>query len=358
MQTDFKNTIKQAREAKEWLVREVAEAIGVDSSLLSRFETGTRKPSKAQVIALANFLGIDEDELVTKWIAASIMYIIENEELGYEAFLVAEPMAEYLYNAKQKQVKFEDDDIRKILLAIDTQKKQLNKLRKLDSYKIAQALELEYTYESNKIEGNTLTLQETDVVINEGITIAGKSMQEHLEAINHNDAIDFVKSLMQTKFSITETTVLQIHNLVLRGIDGKNAGKYRSGQVMIKGSKHMPAAPFLVAKQMEDLFIWYNENKRKLHPVLLAAEMHERLVTIHPFVDGNGRTSRLLMNLILLQHGFVIANIKGDITNRLKYYAALEKCQVENTKKDFLLFIAQVEQDCLKRYIDIIDPKQ
>ena len=179
-------------------------------------------------------------------------------------------------------------------------------------------------------------------------------MREHLEAINHNEAIDYVKDLVLRKVKIKEREVLMIHNLILRGIMPENAGKYRSVQVMIKGSAHMPPQPFLVMKKMEEYFEWYSTNKNLLHPVVLAAEMHERLVTIHPFIDGNGRTARLIMNLILLSNGFVIANIKGDNATRMDYYAALEKVQTQNDKEAFLTFIAKVEKECLKRYLGIL----
>ena len=105
---------------------------------------------------------------------------------------------------------------------------------------------------------------------------------------------------------------------------------------------------------MEDYFLWMEENKNKLHPVILAAEMHERLVTIHPFIDGNGRTSRLIMNLILLQNGYVIANIKGDYETRIKYYQSLETAQTSGNKEDFILLVAQIEKECMQRYLDII----
>ena len=147
---------------------------------------------------------------------------------------------------------------------------------------------------------------------------------------------------------------MSIHNLILRGINPEDAGRYRRVQVMIKGSSFMPSQPFMVTKEMEDFFIWYETNKNKLHPVVLAAELHERLVTIHPFIDGNGRTSRLVMNLILLQNGYVIANIKGDYDSRMKYYSALETAQTKNNKEDFLLFIAQNEKESLARYLEII----
>ncbi|HSN49324.1 MAG TPA: Fic family protein, partial [Flavobacterium sp.] len=149
--------------------------------------------------------------------------------------------------------------------------------------------------------------------------------------------------------------VLSIHNLILRGIKPEDAGRYRRVQVMIEGSSYMPPQPFLVSKEMEDFFIWYETHKNGLHPVLLDAELHQRLVTIHPFMDGNGRTSRLVMNLILLQNGYVIANIKGDYDNRTKYYNALETAQTKNDKEDFLIFVAKTEKASLERYLEIIE---
>ena len=125
-------------------------------------------------------------------------------------------------------------------------------------------------------------------------------------------------------------------------------------QVYIKGSKHIPPQPYMFQKEMEDYFIWYEKNKTRLHPLVLAAEMHEKLVSIHPFIDGNGRTARLIMNLILLKTGYVIANIKGDAENRLKYYESLEKAKAEGDKKDFISFIIETEKSCLERYIEIL----
>ena len=107
-------------------------------------------------------------------------------------------------------------------------------------------------------------------------------------------------------------------------------------------------------KEMEDFFIWYETHKNALHPIVLAGELHERLVTIHPFIDGNGRTSRLVMNLILLQNGYVIANIKGDYDSRMQYYNALEKSQTKDNKEDFIFFIAQNEKESLERCLQII----
>ncbi|NJN50169.1 MAG: Fic family protein [Polaribacter sp.] len=217
------------------------------------------------------------------------------------------------------------------------------------------ALEIEYTFESNKIEGNTLTLQETALVVEKGLTIGGKTLTEHLEVINHTQAIDYIKELAKSKSTITERDILQIHSLILQGIDKANTGVYRSVPVIISGSKHKPPQPYLLNKLMEDLLLWYNENKTKLHPIELAALMHLKLVTIHPFIDGNGRTSRLLMNLILLQNGYPIAILKGDDQSRLTYYNALEVAQTNNDENLFINLIATTIIENLQRILSIFE---
>jgi Fic family protein len=210
---------------------------------------------------------------------------------------------------------------------------------------------LEYTYESNRIEGNTLTLQETALIVGKGLTIGGKSLREHLEAINHTHALEYVTRLVADKAPFTETILLNIHKLILQSIDNENAGTYRKIQVLISGAKHIPPQPFLVPVQIERFFIWYAENKN-IHPVLLAAELHEKLVTIDPFIDGNGRTSRLLMNLMLLQQGYPIAILKGDAESRLNYYAVLETAQITGNKHPFLLLIANNIKDTIERILN------
>ncbi|WP_264537200.1 Fic family protein [Flavobacterium sp. N1736] len=347
----MKTLLKNAREQKGLKTREVAQLLGIDQALVSKFESGTRKPTKEQVSKLAQLLEIDYETLMIAWLKEKILYEIGDDEFALKALMVAEQ--EIKYNKTISKLKI-SNTLEKILQEIDVLKEKLDNYRQFDSYKVAQALELEYTFESNRIEGNTMTLRETDLVINEGLTISGKSMREHLEAINHQEAIGFIKDLMSKNNSINERDLLSIHNLILRGIIPEDAGRYRKVQVMIKGSTHMPPQPFMVAKEMEDYFIWYEINKNKLHPVILAAEMHERLVTIHPFIDGNGRTSRLIMNLILMQKGYLIANIKGDYENRMQYYQSLETAQTKNNKEDFLMFIAQIEKESLERYIGII----
>ena len=347
----MKTLLKNAREQKGLKTREVAQLLGIDQALISKFESGTRKPTREQVIKLASLLEIDLETIMVAWLKEKILYEIGHDEFALKALLVAEQEIRYLSKPANKKL---STTLQKILDEIDVLKTKLDSFKQFDSFRIAQALELEYTFESNRIEGNTMTLRETDLVINEGLTISGKSMREHLEVINHHEAIAYIKDLMQKNMPINERELLTVHNLILRGIHPEDAGHYRKVQVMIQGSSHKPPQPFLVTKEMEDYFIWYETNKLSLHPIVLAAEMHERLVTIHPFIDGNGRTSRLVMNLILLQHGYIIANIKGDYDSRMHYYRTLETAQTKNNKEDFLLFIAQIEKESLERYLTII----
>lgn len=347
----MKTLLKNAREQKNIKTRELAQLIGIDQALISKFENGTRKPTREQVAKLAQVLEIDFETLMVLWLKERILYEIGDDNLALRAMTMVSEAIENSYISRKSII---STNLKTILDEIDALKAALNKFRELDSFRIAQALELEYTFESNRIEGNTLTLRETDLVINEGLTISGKSMREHLEAINHVEAVAYIKQLIERNFSFNERELLSVHNLILRGIIPEDAGRYRKVQVMIKGSSHMPPQPFLVPKQMEDYFLWMEENKNKLHPVILAAEMHERLVTIHPFIDGNGRTSRLIMNLILLQNGYVIANIKGDYETRMQYYQSLETAQTSGNKEDFILLIAQIEKECMQRYLDII----
>ncbi len=232
---------------------------------------------------------------------------------------------------------------------------RLHEYRKTEHPKITKALEIEYTFESNKIEGNTLTLQETAIVIEKGLTVGGKTLNEHLEAINHSNAIGYIKAVAKVPNSITETDVLEIHSLLLESIDKPNAGTYRKVPVIISGAKHVPPQPHLVAEQMKAMFDWYNTYKDSLHPIKLSAEMHERLVTIHPFIDGNGRTSRLLMNLILLQHGYPIAILKGDVQSRLAYYNALEVAQTTGNKEEFVNLITNNLKAMVGRILSLFE---
>jgi len=179
---------------------------------------------------------------------------------------------------------------------------------------------VELTYSSNAIEGNTLTRRETAVVIEKGLTVGGKSLKEHLEATNHSQALDFIHSLAyKTPSDLTAHDILSIHAMILKTIDDANAGHYRSIPVRISGSAVIMPNARKVPDLMDEFQLWLTSNT-DLHPVAFASEAHYRLVTIHPFVDGNGRTARLLMNLLLIMQGYPPAIIRKR--DRLSYTCA------------------------------------
>lgn len=343
----FNQILKEARQKKQKSLKEVAQDLNIDYSLLSRLENGSRKVSKAQVLQFASYYDIVAKELITQWLSDKIYFDLKDEDFGLEALQIAE--SRLTYHAKT----FHNQSL---IQKADTLKKQLDQHRPLNAAHLQKLMEyykVEYTYDSNRIEGNTLSLKETALVIEKGMTIRGKSVQEHFEAVNHAEAIDLLDDFVKNKSAFNERLLLQIHALVLRGIDKNNGGVYRNVNVRISGSRHTPPQPLLLGKLMEDYFIFYHEQKENLHPVVLAAQMHERLVTIHPFIDGNGRTARLVMNLILMQAGFPITNISSEQENRLKYYDTLEHAQTEADKSPFIEFVFQHAIQALTEFIKL-----
>ncbi len=177
------------------------------------------------------------------------------------------------------------------------------------------------TYTSNALEGNSLTESETKVVIEDGLTIEGKPLRDHYEAVGHAKAYDYVYQITE-KDGLTEEDILNLHRLFYQQIDAEKAGHYRNVKVYISGSRYAVAAVSKIPGEMQKLVKWYNDNEKKLHPIELAATLHQRFVFIHPFVDGNGRVARLLMNLALLRNGYTIAIIPAIL--RHEYIYSLE----------------------------------
>jgi Fic family protein len=208
---------------------------------------------------------------------------------------------------------------------------------------------VELTYTSNAIEGNTLTRRETAAVIEKGITVGGKSLREHLEATNHARALDVVNSLVKKKPSaLTAQDILSLNRLLRNGIDDTNTARYRNVPVRISGSPAVMPNPAKVPSLMQDFLQWLT-TRNSLHPVAFAGEAHYRLVTIHPFVDGNGRTARLLMNLLLLMRGYPPAIIRTR--DRLAYIGALERAQLGGARSDFDALVAKAAERSLDIYL-------
>ena len=236
------------------------------------------------------------------------------------------------------------------LESINGKKAELDRHRPLSPAilnRLQEQFVIEWTYNSNAIEGNTLTLQETELVLTRGVTFGNKSLKEHFEVINHKNAIKFLESYIEKKQLLDEQFVKNMHALILKNIDDSYAGVYRDITVRILGAIHIPPSPIKIPRLMQELFAWYYENQYSLSVPVLAALLHYKFVNIHPFVDGNGRTARLLMNLILIQNGYppaVILNL-----DRKKYYRVLRQADLGKFQ-EFINFIGKAIERSLIIY--------
>ncbi|MEK7167191.1 MAG: Fic family protein [Patescibacteria group bacterium] len=211
------------------------------------------------------------------------------------------------------------------------------------------------TYNSNAIEGNSLTLRETFLVINEGLTVKGKPLKDHLEAKDHHAALEYLYDLIEKnkRHTVSEMLIRNLHQIIVQETDKEWAGRYRNANVIIGGARHTPPDALQVSQKMRDLISWLNSEKNKTDVIELAALLHHKLVHIHPFFDGNGRTSRLAMNLLLMQAGYpLVVILKND---RKKYYDVLSKAD-DNKYESLVKFIAQSVERTLDIYLKTLTP--
>jgi Fic family protein len=237
-----------------------------------------------------------------------------------------------------------------VLKKIDTLKAKIDAHRPLDTHVLKQIREyfrIGMAYSSNALEGNSLTETETKIVIEDGITIGGKPVRDHLEALGHSEAYDLLFRLAKHQ-DITEANVKELHRLFYYRIDAKQAGRYRKHRVIITGTDFIPPAPEKVPVLMTGL----SETRVKHHPVEFAAIIHKELVTIHPFIDGNGRAARLLMNLALLQAGYPLAIIPP--VSRRDYLDTLNRTH-KGSAEPFVNFITGVCYESAKEYLRLLE---
>lgn len=246
----------------------------------------------------------------------------------------------------------------KIANRIEEKLSRLNDLRPLPQSalkKIQDHFRIEMTYNSNAIEGNSLTLKETFLVINEGITVKGKPLKDHLEARDHYLTLNYLYDLVENgkHHTMSEHLIRSMHQLIMQETDKEWAGVYRNANVIISGADYIPPDALEVAHKMKQLIDWVKGNKSNLHIIELAALLHHKLVFIHPFFDGNGRTSRIIMNLLLMQYGFpLVIILKND---RKKYYNVLSQADKTNYKP-LVQFIAQSVERSLDLYLKTLTP--
>jgi len=211
-----------------------------------------------------------------------------------------------------------------------------------------QSFELEYTHNSTAIEGNTLTLLETKVVIEEGLSVGGKHLREIYEVINHNKAYQYIKKCISEDLILSEEIIKNIHNILMENIIP--GGIYRNVDVYISGAEHTPPSPTEMYQQIKNFYFDLLE-KKFANEIELAAWTHAEFVRIHPFVDGNGRTARLIMNYQLMKKGFLPISIKKE--SRLEYFNTLEEYAVKGNLDPFVDMLSILEEEQLDRYLNM-----
>ncbi|HHJ50419.1 MAG TPA: helix-turn-helix domain-containing protein [Phaeodactylibacter sp.] len=357
MKKQLHRWLRNSREQLGISLSEAAGRTGMDKTLLSKIEHGKRLPTEEQARQLAQLYQLPPEDVLTLRMAEKIVGLVGYGPRALKVLSVAESRIQYLIRAQEGTPADLPTDLQELLREVSALHRQWIDKRPLDPlalHKMREYFKIAYTHDSNRIEGNTLTLQETQLVVNEGLTIAGKSMREHLEAINHAEAVDMLYELIAQNIRLDKRLLLELHSIILKSIHPEHAGCYRKVPVRITGSEHVPPQPWLLDKLMEDYFAWYGEARKEMHPVLLAAEMHERLVSIHPFIDGNGRTARLVMNFILMQYGYPIVILKGDHNSRMAYYKALEAVQKDNEPEHFYRLVAEAAKRSLKEHLQMV----
>lgn len=262
------------------------------------------------------------------------------EGRGWKIPIVAEKPADGRYKAKEN-----------LLSQIDRKKRELDTRRPLTEGELERLNEefvVEYTYNSNAIEGNTLTLRETDLVLR-GLTVDSKPLKDHLEAVGHKDAFDFVRELVKENVPLSEHNIKQIHYLVLAD-KKQDRGVYRRVPVHIMGAHHEPAQPYRIEPKMEQLLQAYKDDTE--HIITKLARFHIEFEGIHPFIDGNGRTGRLLVNLELMKAGYPPIDIK--FKDRMKYYDAFDAYHVKHNLSVMERLFARYVNERLDMYLRIL----
>jgi Fic family protein len=244
----------------------------------------------------------------------------------------------------------------RLLARLQQKKTQLEALRPLPATavrRLNEQLTVEWIYNSNAIEGSTLNLRETQLILETGLTVGGRSLREHLEVINHREAIEYVATVTAGGEPITARHVRQIHRLVLARIDDDSAGQYRTMPVRIVGSTHQPPEAWQVPHLMTNWATWLTNPTLTLHPIERAALAHHRLVAIHPFLDGNGRTARLVMNLLLMREGYPPTIIMW--VNRRQYYSVLAHTDAGD-ETTLVNFVGRAVERSLTLYLEACTP--
>ena len=347
--------LKEKRCEKKLSMRDVAAITGIDPALISKMEGGDRLPTEKQIATLAELYELNMRKIRVYWLAEKLFRRLKGEAGAMEALNIVHNRIEKLYKERVVNTPGLTQEIKEKIAKVDFTRQLLGKkppLEKEHSRQREEEFLIEFIHESNRLADSQLNLQETTAIIKKGHVASGKSLHEHLAVVNHQDAMFLLRELIEEGKDFSVSTILKLHRILYRGIDRENAGKYREITPPVKDHLYQLPAHQKVAKLLQKYVNFYHKEEGKLHPVLLAAMLHQRFLKIQPFADGNGRVARLIMNYILLRHGYAIVTIKGDSFSRQIYENTLEKAQVDHKSDGFFHLITDLTVDALRNHLD------
>ncbi|NRT12070.1 Fic family protein [Flavobacterium sp. 14A] len=347
----MKNMLRTARENKGLKTRELSKMVAIDQALISKFESGERRPTKNQLLKLAITLDIELAPLLISWLKEKIINEIANEDYAIEALKEAQQIILSKIALKKKSSLFLFE---KEIQLIEHLKKTANALHAFSNSKLQEDLALTYLYESNRLDGNSLSKIETELILNEGQSIAGKSMHEHLDVINHQEAMQYTQKIIDTNTNLTVAAILELHQLLYRGITPKEAGSFRTTEITVKNNLFSPSTAKNIATDLDDLLLWLNDNVDHLHPLILVATFKIKFVTLQPFKQGTAKIARLLMNVILVKNTMTPIIIKSDADSKNTYMNSLIASMQEEKNANFTHFIIQQQEDSLRYCISFL----
>ncbi|MBK0368597.1 helix-turn-helix domain-containing protein [Flavobacterium agrisoli] len=321
--------LKKAREEKGLKTREVAQMLQIDQALISKFESGTRKPTKEQIVKLAHLLNINLDTILVLWLKERILHEIKNEKFALEALKLVESE---LLKSEVIQPKT-SEKLQKLVTEINSLLQQFYNLNLLEYRRITKQLDLYFTFECNSLNGNKMSFEEVKLIVNEGISITDKPMKEHLEIINFFEAIQYCKELIQKKIDFCEKKLLQIYSILTQEIEPEISNQQPDKTTI---------------NELKILFKWYEMSKDNIHPLILASETHLKIMQILPFRQYNNQIAFLIMNWILLQNKYSLIVIKSDRSEKENYIAEIEQSFTEDNIANFSLLMAEAQKATLE----------
>ena len=347
--------LRENREDKQLTMRDVSAMTGIDPAIISKMESGERLPTEKQLAAMAYLYQLDQGELQIRWLGERILRLLDDEPAALEALEFAKSQLGLRNKKVEVEIPEVSPELKEKLAKADFMKGLIEKKIPLEpdqQLKRREQFTHEFIYEVNRMEDNVFSLQDTEAILKEGVTIPGKNLRQHLEIINHLDAVDYIRQIAKGKEKLNIHILQKLHKLIHHNIDRQNAGQFRSGSLdNPKGNAVLPQSKEL-ENQLDELFEYYYLYRNALHPVLLSAELHQRFLKIQPFNEGNGFVAHLLLNYELLRNDYSLTFLHGDSIGKKNYLQALEQIQIGSDTESFYSLVANATADCLRNHLE------